>query len=165
MMKRGYMPKYIRYSDPVESRVQSRERWRKVYMRTYATKWLLLGIACAILLTLLAWRVWQGVQIWVPVAEAGFVWLYLAGGIVLSKIRGWRFYVSTIMYMEAIEDGLCKDRPFTWEGGDWWYRGTRFALAAVTRAGIHAGAPGCGRMADALKLEQDEQKTQGVIFN
>jgi hypothetical protein len=48
------MLKYMRYSTPFESRVKSRERWRKVYMKTYGTKWLLLSIACLILLTVIA---------------------------------------------------------------------------------------------------------------
>ena len=118
------MPKYAGYSAPFESRVQSRERWRRVYMKVHVSKWLLLIIACAVLLTAIAvWGWWDRAPIWwYPVAVAVFAWLCLAGVMVLSTIRGWRSYVSTIMYMEALEDGLCKDRPFTWEGCDRWYR-------------------------------------------
>jgi hypothetical protein len=118
------MPKYAGYSAPFESRVQSRERWRRVYMKVRVSKWLLLSIACAVLLSAIAlcgW--WDRAPAWeYPVTVAVCAWLYLAGAIALSGIRGWRSYVSTVMYMEALEDGLCKDRPFTWEGRGRWYR-------------------------------------------
>jgi hypothetical protein len=118
------MPKYAGYSAPFESRVQSRERWRRVYMKVRVSKWLLLSIACAVLLTAIAvWGWWDREPVWwYPVAIAVFAWLSLAGVMVLSTIRGWRSYVSTVMYMEALEDGLCKDRPSTWEGCDRWYK-------------------------------------------
>lgn len=118
------MPKYAGYSAPFESRVQSRERWRRVYMKVHVSKWLLLSIACAVLLSAIAvWGWWDRAPVWeCPVTVAVCAWLSLAGVTALSKIRGWRSYVSTILYMEAIEDGLCKDRPFTWEGRDRWYR-------------------------------------------
>lgn len=144
MMKRSYMSKYIRYSTPFESRMQSRERWRRVYMKTYVTKWLPLSIVCAVLLTANAlWGWWEREPVWwYSVAVVVFMWLYFAGGMVLSKIRGWRSYVSTVMYMEALEDGLCKDRPFTWEGCDRWYRehGSPWRLQAVPESmRVHEG--------------------------
>ncbi|SDI24079.1 hypothetical protein [Paraburkholderia phenazinium] len=93
-------------------------------MKVHVSKWLLLIIACAVLLTAIAvWGWWDREPVWwYPVAVAVFAWLSFAGVMVLSTIRGWRSYVSTIMYMEALEDGLCKDRPFTWEGRDRWYK-------------------------------------------
>ena len=48
------MSKYIRYTAPFESRVQSRQRWRRVYMEVRVSKWLLLSIACAVLLAAIA---------------------------------------------------------------------------------------------------------------
>ncbi len=117
------MSKYIRYAAPFESRVQSRERWRRVYMEVRVSKWSLLSIGCAVLLAAIAlWGWWDRAPAWeYPVTVAVFAWLYLAGAMALSGIRGWRSYVSTIMYMEAIEDGLCEDRPVTWEGRGRWY--------------------------------------------
>ncbi|WP_433696202.1 hypothetical protein [Paraburkholderia phenoliruptrix] len=93
-------------------------------MKVRVSKWLLLCIACALLLRAFAsWGWWeQGPIWWYPVAVAVFAWLGLGGTLLLSRIRGWRSYVSTIMYMEAMEDGLCSDRPFTWEGRNRWYR-------------------------------------------
>jgi hypothetical protein len=139
------MPKYIGYSAPVESRGQSRERWRKVYMKTYVTKWLLLSIACVIMLTVIAlWGWWEREPIWwYPVAVAVFGWLYFAGVIALLRIRGWQSYVSTIMYMEAIEDGLCRDRPSTLGGCGRWYKehGSPWRLQPVPKAmRVHQGA-------------------------
>ncbi|OXC76502.1 hypothetical protein BSU04_21035 [Caballeronia sordidicola] len=105
-------------------------------MKTHVTKWLLLSNACAVLLTLIAlWGWWEREPIWwYPVTVVVFAWLYLAGAIALSKIRIWRSYVSTIMYMEALEDGLCKDRLFTWEGRARWYRehGSPWRLQALS---------------------------------
>jgi len=136
MIKGSYMPKYLRHFAQLESRVESRERWRKVYMKTHVTKWLLLSNACAVLLTLIAlWGWWEREPIWwYPVTVVVFAWLYLAAGIVLLRIRGWRSYVSTIMYMEALEDGLCKDRLFTWEGRARWYKehGSPWRLQALS---------------------------------
>ncbi|MGA7776575.1 MAG: hypothetical protein WCA85_02495 [Paraburkholderia sp.] len=125
-------------------------------MKTYVTKWLLLGIACVILLTVIAlWGWWERAPAWgYPVAVAVSAWLYLAGATVLSRIRGWRSYVSTITYMEAIEDGLCRDRPIHLGGTRPVVQGTRFPLATTSRTGIHAGASACRRLADAVKLEQ-----------
>jgi hypothetical protein len=120
----NHMPKYAGYSAPFESRVQSRDRWRRVYMRVHVSRWLLLVKVYAVLLTAIAlwsWREREPVW-WYPLAAAVFAWLYLAGAVALSGIRGWRSYVSTVMYMEAIEDGLCKERPFTWARRSRWYR-------------------------------------------
>lgn len=137
------MSKYARYPAPFESRVQSRERWRKVYTKAHVSKWLMMSIGCVVLLTVLAWWEWQGTRLWLPWAYAGFAWLYLAGGLALSRVCRWRSYVSTIMYMEAIEDRLCKDRPFTWEGRDRWYRehGSPWRLQPVPESmRVHQGA-------------------------
>jgi hypothetical protein len=139
------MLKYAGYSAPFESRVQSRERWRKVYMKFRVTKALLLSIACALLLAAIAlWGWWDREPAWeYPVAVAVFAWLCLAGTLALSGIRGWRSYVSTILYMEAIEDGMCKDRPFTWEARARWYaeHGSPWRLEPVPESmRVHEGA-------------------------
>jgi hypothetical protein len=130
------MSNYIRYdAAPYESREQSRERWRKVYTKTRVGKWLLTSIGCAVLLTVMAWWVWEGVRFWLPWAYAGFAWLYLAGGLTWSRIRRWRNYVSTMMYMEALEDGECQG-PFTWEARNRWYKahGSPWRLQPVTES-------------------------------
>lgn len=135
------MPKYVRYSAPYESRVQSRKRWREVYTKVHVSKWLLMSIGCAVLLTVMAWWVWQGVRFWLPCAYAGFAWLYLAGAMALSRICRWRHYISTVMYMEALEDDVCKG-PFTWEARDRWYRehGSPWRLQPVAEAlRVHTG--------------------------
>jgi hypothetical protein len=132
------MSKYVRYSEPYESRAQARVRWRDVHMKIYVTKWLLFAVACLILLTAFAawgWRVHM--PIWgYPVLILIFLWLYFCGGLAWSRITGWRAYVSTVMYMEALEDGLCKDMSFTWEGRDRWYRenGSPWRLQPVADA-------------------------------
>jgi hypothetical protein len=129
-------------------------------MKTHGTKSLLLCIACAILFTAVAlWGWWEREPgWWYPVTVAVFAWLYLAGVIALTKLRSWRSYVSTIMYMEALEDGLCRDRPFTWEGRDRWYRqhGSPWRLRAVPESmRVHQG----GRLADPVKLGQGAKIT------
>ena len=85
------MRKLAGYSAPYESRAQSRERWRRVYMKVRVSKWLLLCIACALLLRAFAsWGWWeQGPIWWYPVAVAVFAWLGLGGTLLLSRIRGW----------------------------------------------------------------------------
>jgi hypothetical protein len=138
------MSEYSRYAAPFESRMQSRERWRRVYMEVRVSKWLLLSIACAVLLAAIAlWGWWDRAPAWgYPVAVAVFAWLYLAGAIALSGVRGWRSYVSTIMYMEAIEGGLCKNRLFTWEGRGRWSRehGSPWRLQPVQESmRVHEG--------------------------
>jgi hypothetical protein len=147
MNKGSDMPNYLRHIGQLESRERSRERWREVFTKTHVTKWLLLSIACAVLLTAIALWWWEQEPMWwFPVAEAAFMWLYLAGAIALLKIRGWRSYVSTVMYMEALEDGLCNDRLFTWEECNRWYRehGSPWGLQALSECmRVHEGVEDC----------------------
>lgn len=120
------MPKYVEYANAASfaSRAQLRASWRTAYMRIHGGKWLLLNVAFAVLLSAAAVWGWRNrAPAWeYPMTLAVLAWLYLAGLIILLKIRGWRTYVSTVMYMEAIDDGLCKDRPVTGEGRARWYR-------------------------------------------
>lgn len=73
---------------------------------------------------------------------AGLAWLMLAGELAWSRARRWRLYIATVMYFEAIEDGLCLDRSVTWEGRNRWYRehGSPWRLQAVPEAmRVHMG--------------------------
>ena len=117
------MQKMMKRSCP-PTREENRETWRKVHTKIYVTKWLLLAVAILILLTAIAAWGWSvRAPIWgYPVVVVSFLWLYFFGGLVWLRITGWRAYVSLILYMEALEDGVCKDTRFTWEGCRQWYR-------------------------------------------
>jgi hypothetical protein len=125
-----------------------------------------LSIACAVLLAAIAlWGWWDRAPAWgYPVAVAVYAWLYLAGAIALSVICSWRSYVLAIMYREAIEDGLCTNRPCTREERGRWYRehGSPWRLQPVQES---MRIRGHERLADALKLEPGTQESQGVILD
>jgi hypothetical protein len=131
------MPKHVGYSAPYESRVQSRERWRKVHMKVRITRWRLLAITCATLLAAIAgWGWWERKPVWeYPVTVACAAWLYVAGIAGVSRLRAWRSYVATVIYFEAIEDGHCPDRrdQITRKNRDRWYRerGSPWSLQPV----------------------------------
>ncbi len=78
------MPKHMLYSAPFESRLETRERWRRVHMRPRVTKWLLMCIALAAAVTAFALWDWreQNPGWSLPATEAALCWLYLAVGTV-----------------------------------------------------------------------------------
>ncbi len=117
------MPKHVLYSAPFESRLETRERWRRLHMRPRNEVAAYVHCACS---------PGDGPRpVGLAGAEPGLVVVGYRGSALLAlycggdgvfRLRRWRRYVSMVMYMEAIEDGLCTDRSIRRERCDRWYR-------------------------------------------
>jgi hypothetical protein len=108
-----------------QNRRESRGAILHVLLRAY--RWMLLALACLVILIILSWHDVLDIGDLFPLQEALVVWAIFLVCRISPALRLWRHHVAATLYYEDIAEGVCPDRgmQITPENGWKWYRKQR----------------------------------------